>query len=256
MANNILELKNVNKTFGEIEVLKDINFELGRNNFKTIIGPNGAGKTTLFNLISGAMKPTRGEIYFNGTNITGLPPHKITNMGLGRSYQVTNIFPNLTVLENIRIAAQSKGKDNFKLFTNYKKFKQYIEIASDVAEKVKLGDKKEKLACELSHAEQRKLEIGIQLALGGDLILLDEPTAGISLEEVPALIEVIESIKKIGNKSILMIEHKIGIIMNISDSIAVIHGGVIIADEPPAIIKHNVAVQKAYLGGGALWRTY
>lgn len=252
MANNILELKNINKTFGGIEVLKDVNLQLEKNTFKTIIGPNGAGKTTLFNLISGAMKPTRGEIHFNGTNITGFPPYKITNMGLGRSYQVTNIFPNLTVHENIRIAAQSKGKDNFKLLTNYKRFKEYMAIADEVVERVKLADKKDMLAIELSHAEQRKLEIGIQLALGGELILLDEPTAGISLEEVPALIDVIESIKKIGNKSILMIEHKINIIMRISDTIAVLHGGVIIADDAPEIIKENVAVQKAYLGGGAL----
>ncbi|MEA4827334.1 ABC transporter ATP-binding protein [Clostridium sp. JNZ J1-5] len=252
MANNILELKNVNKTFGGLEVIKDVNLELERNTFKTIIGPNGAGKTTLYNLISGAMKPTRGEIFFNGVNITGLPPHKITNMGLGRSYQVTNIFPNLTVHENIRIAAQSKGKNNFRILSDYKKFKEYIDIADEVIERVKLSGKGNMLAVELSHAEQRKLEIGIQLALGGELILLDEPTAGISLEEVPALIDVIESIKKLGNKSILLIEHKINIIMRISDTIAVLHGGVIIADDTPEKIKQNVAVQKAYLGGGAL----
>lgn len=252
MANNILELKNVNKTFGGLEVIKDVNLKLERNTFKTIIGPNGAGKTTLYNLISGAMKPTRGEIFFNGVNITGLPPHKITNMGLGRSYQVTNIFPNLTVHENIRIAAQSKGKNNFKILSDYKRFKEYIDTANEVIERVKLSGKGNMLAVELSHAEQRKLEIGIQLALGGDLILLDEPTAGISLEEVPALIEVIESIKKLGNKSILLIEHKINIIMEISDTIAVLHGGVIIADDIPEKIKQNVAVQKAYLGGGAL----
>lgn len=251
MKNNILELKHIKKTFGGIEVLKDVNLEFERNSFKTIIGPNGAGKTTLFNLISGAMKPSSGEVIFDGKNITGLAPHKITNMGLGRSFQVTNIFPNLTVYENIRIAAQSKGKNNFKLLTHYNKFKEHTNVADDVLERVKLADKREALAVELSHAEQRKLEIGIQLALGGDLILLDEPTAGISLEEVPALIEVIKSIKDTGSKSILMIEHKINIIMEISDTIAVLHGGVIIADEPPATIKHNKAVQKAYLGGGA-----
>lgn len=251
MSNTILELKNVEKSFGGLEVLKDVNLKLERNTFKTIIGPNGAGKTTLFNLISGAYKPTSGKIYFNDMDITGLKPHVITNMGLGRSYQMTNIFPKLTVHENIRIAAQSKGKHNFRIMTNYKKFKQYIDIADEIIERVKLSGKGNMLAVELSHAEQRKLEIGIQLALGGELILLDEPTAGISLEEVPALIDVIESIKSSGEKSILMIEHKINIIMEISDTIAVLHGGVMIADDIPKKIKENIAVQKAYLGGGA-----
>ncbi len=251
MSKTILELKNIKKSFGGLEVLKDVNLKLEQSTFKTIIGPNGAGKTTLFNLISGAYKPTSGRIFFNDVDITGLKPHTITNMGLGRSYQMTNIFPKLTVHENIRIAAQSKGTHNFHIITNYKKLQKYIDIADEIIEKVKLSGKGNMLAVELSHAEQRKLEIGIQLALGGELILLDEPTAGISLEEVPALIDVIESIKNEGEKSILMIEHKINIIMEISDTIAVLHGGVIIADDIPKKIKENIAVQKAYLGGGA-----
>lgn len=252
MSKSVLEAINIKKSFGGISVLEDVNFTLHEGEFKTIIGPNGAGKTTLYNIISGVMKPTGGQIVFRGKNITGVPSHKITNMGLSRSFQITNLFPNLPVHENIRLAAQAKGKDNFNIFRRSDSFKAYIEKADEILEMVRLGGKGDLLACDLSHTEKRKLELGILLALGGDVILLDEPTAGVSVEEVPELFKIIEEIKETKQKSILLIEHKINIILNISDTIAVLQNGVLIADDTPENVQKNAQVQEAYFGGGAL----
>ena len=252
MSTIVLEAKNIKKSFGGISVLEDVNFKLHEGEFKTIIGPNGAGKTTLYNIISGVMKPNDGHVIFRGKDITGMPSNKITNMGLSRSFQITNLFPNLTVRENVRLAAQAKGKDNFNIFRRADSLKVYIEKADEILQMVRLGGKENLLACDLSHTEKRKLELGILLALGGDVILLDEPTAGVSAEEVPELFKIIEEIKATKQKSILLIEHKINIILNISDTIAVLQNGVLIADDTPENIQKNAQVQEAYFGGGAL----
>lgn len=250
MESAVLTIKHIRKSFGGISVLEDVNFELKKGEFKTIIGPNGAGKTTLYNIISGVVKPDDGDIYLKGQKITSMASNKIANMGLSRSFQTTNLFPTLTVHENIRIAAQSKGPDNFKIFSSCKRFRSYIETTDRIIEMVKLSGKENMLAKDLSHTESRKLELGILLALGGDIMLLDEPTAGVSIEEVPELIRIIEEIKQTKQKSILLIEHKIKIIMGISDTIAVLQNGVLIADDEPAKIRKNKAVQEAYFGGG------
>jgi len=252
VQDKILEVKGIQKSFAGIEVLKDVSFTLDRLSFKTIIGPNGAGKTTLFNIISGAMNCDKGSVVFNGKDITKKQPYQRAQMGMGRSYQITNIFPNSTVHENLRIVAQAKSPMRYQLFRDYRSHKQFMEIADEALAQVKLEGKEDVLAHELSHAEQRKLEIGMQLALGSELILFDEPTAGVSLEEVPALIEVIRAIKDSGTKSVLLIEHKIGMIMEISDTIAILHNGVLIADDVPDKIRNNADVQRAYLGGGAV----
>lgn len=251
MRDTILKVQNVGKSFGGTVVLKDVNFQLERGHFKTIIGPNGAGKTTLFNIISGVMKPTSGKIIFKEQNVTGVPPHKLAQMGLGRSFQVTNIFPGSTTYENLRIVAQAKSKAKYQLFRHYKSYVEFMDCAEEILALVKLEGKGNFLAKDLSHAEQRKLEIGMQLALDSELILFDEPTAGVSMEEVPALVEVIRAVKDSGRHSVLLIEHKIGMIMDISDTIAVLHNGVLIADDTPEVIRCNPKVQEAYLGGGA-----
>lgn len=252
MGDNILTVQNIGKSFGGTVVLRDVNFDLERGKFKTIIGPNGAGKTTLFNIISGAMRPTSGKVIFEGKDITGMAPYKLAQMGLGRSFQVTNIFPGSTVLENLRIVAQAKSSVKYQLFRDYTTYSQFIDLAEEILVQVKLEGKGDELAMNLTHAEQRKLEIGMQLALDSELILFDEPTAGVSMEECPALIEVIRNVKNEGKHSVLLIEHKIGMIMDISDTIAVLHNGVLIADDVPEAIRKNKAVQDAYLGGGAV----
>jgi branched-chain amino acid transport system ATP-binding protein len=252
LAEAVLSVHNLKKSFGGISVLADVIFSLHKGEFKTIIGPNGAGKTTIYNIISGVMKPTGGKVFCKGQDITGLPSHKIANLGLSRSFQITNLFPSLTVLENVRIAAQAKGKDSLNILRDYKRFTNYFEQANEILQMVHLGGKEGLLAMALSHAEKRKLEMGILLAMGGDIILLDEPTAGLSAEEVPELFNIIEEIKETQEKSILLIEHKINIILNISDTIAVLQNGVLIGDDIPERIQKNQAVQDAYFGGGAV----
>ncbi|MGI6686947.1 MAG: ABC transporter ATP-binding protein [Christensenellales bacterium] len=252
MQDIILKVEKIEKSFAGLVVLKDVSFQLERGAFKTIIGPNGAGKTTLFNIISGAMKPTGGKVIFNGTDITGYAPHKLAQMGLGRSYQITNIFPKSTVHENLRIVAQAKSPARYNMLRDYRKYRQFTEKADDILDQVKLSGKGDMLACDLSHPEQRKLEIGMQLALDSDLILFDEPTAGVSLEEVDSLIQVIQSVRARKDRSVLLIEHKIGMVMEISDTIAVLHNGVLIADDTPERIRSDIHVQEAYLGGGAV----
>lgn len=252
MEDAILKVQNVGKSFGGTVVLKDVNFELERGHFKTIIGPNGAGKTTLFNIISGVMKPSSGKIMFKEQDITGMAPYKLAQMGLGRSFQVTNIFPGSTTCENLRIVAQAKSRAKYQLFRHFESYREFMDRTEEILSLVKLEGKGDFLAKNLSHAEQRKLEIGMQLALDSELILFDEPTAGVSMEEVPALVEVIRAIKNSGKHSVLLIEHKIGMIMDISDTIAVLHNGVLIADDTPDVIRRNPKVQEAYLGGGAI----
>ncbi|GHU62440.1 ABC transporter ATP-binding protein [Clostridia bacterium] len=252
MSEEVLRVQNLKKSFGGIRVLEDVDFSLRKGEFKTIIGPNGAGKTTIYNIVSGVMKPTSGKIFCKGQDITGLPPYKIANLGLSRSFQITNLFPDLTVLENVRIAAQAKGKDSLKILLDYKHFKNYFETANKILTMVHLTGKEDLLAKDLSHAEKRKLEMGILLAMGGDILLFDEPTAGLSAEEVPELFKIIEEIKDTKEKSILLIEHKINIILGISDTIAVLQNGVLIGDDTPEKIQQNQAVQDAYFGGGAV----
>lgn len=251
MGEALLEVRNLKKSFGGISVLEDVNFVLNEGEFKTIIGPNGAGKTTIYNIISGVMKPTGGQIFFKGQDITGQPSHRITSMGLSRSFQITNLFPFLTAHENVRIAAQAKSKGNFNFLNQYSSKKDQIKTADETLEMVKLGGRGPVLAKDLTHTDKRKLELGILLALGGDVILLDEPTAGVAAEEVPELFSIIKEIKNTQKKSILLIEHKIGIILEISDTIAVLQNGVLIADETPEEIRLNEKVQRAYFGGGA-----
>ncbi|MCL2367482.1 MAG: ABC transporter ATP-binding protein [Oscillospiraceae bacterium] len=248
--NEVLSVKNLKKSFGNISVLEDVNFSLYEGEFKTIIGPNGAGKTTLYNIISGVMKPNGGEVYFKGNNITRMSTHKITNMGLSRSFQITNLFPDLTVHENVRLAVQAKGQGNFNIFKGYTRHKEHIAKTDEILESVRLSDKPFLLARDLTHTEKRKLELGIVLGMGGDVIMLDEPTAGVAAEEVPELFKIILEIKEKKEKSILLIEHKMGIVLGFSDTIAVLSNGIMIADGTPEEIQSSEKVQEVYLGGG------
>ncbi len=248
----ILETKNVSKHFAGLHAVDGVSFQVREGSFHSIIGPNGAGKTTLFNLLSGVFKPSGGQVFFKGQDITNQPAYRRSQLGIGRSFQITNIFPNLTVLENVRIAAQSRGKDNFRLLSDHRQFKNYTRRAEEILDLVGLAGKETLVAVNLPHGDKRKLEIGILLATEPELMLLDEPTAGISREEVPAIMHVIGKIKAAGNKTIMLVEHKMEIVMNASDTITVMQQGKVIAEGTPAEIAVNATVQAAYLGGGAL----
>jgi branched-chain amino acid transport system ATP-binding protein len=219
------------------------------NHFKSIIGPNGAGKTTLFNLLSGQLAPTKGQIFYKGREITRLSPPMRTRLGIGRSFQITNVFPNLTVLENVRLAVQSRAGVRFNMVSHFGKFKRFEEKAHELLKTVLLDGKSGSKAKNLSHGEKRKLEIAMLLALKPELMLLDEPTAGMSVEEVPAILDVIRKLRDERKRTIILIEHKMEMVLDLSDSLLVLFNGKFLVDGTPREIMNNELVQSAYLGG-------
>lgn len=246
--NVVLETKELTKKFGELTVVNNVSLGIEQGVCKGLIGPNGAGKTTFFNLISGALKPTSGKIFFKEKDITGMPPHKISRLGISRSYQITNTFTRLSVLENVRLAVQSRGNKNYNFYSNTDGLTEYRNRTLEILETVGLKQKAYYLADFIPHGDQRKLEIAIALATDPELLLLDEPTAGVSIEEVSDMVNVIQKIKETRKITILIVEHKIDVIMDICDSVAVMHEGALIADDTPQEITQNKLVQTVYLG--------
>jgi branched-chain amino acid transport system ATP-binding protein len=247
----IIETKDLTIRFGGHVAVDHVNLQVLPHTFKSIIGPNGAGKTTFFNMLSGQYSPTEGKVFFKGRDITPLSPAVRTKLGIGRSFQLTNVFPTLTVVENVRLAVQSQRNTGFNFWKSYLAFSEFEDRAYDLLKMVLLNTKWNVAASSLTHGEQRKLEIGILLALETEVLLLDEPTAGMSLEEVPSILEILKQIKNRRDKTILLVEHKMDVLMALSDSIAVLHEGKLIADGPPEAISKNQEVQTAYFGGGS-----
>ena len=230
--------------FGGLTALNNVNFEIRRGEIRAIIGPNGAGKSTFFNCLTGVLRPTSGRIVFNGEEITGLPPNLISRKGIARSYQITNIMPNATVLENVRIAAQSR-RHGWSMLRHYTAFPDIIEKAQAVLASVGLAGKADELAANLSHGEQRNLEIGIALATEPQLLCLDEPTAGMSAAETHGTMELVRRIAK--NLTTVIVEHDMQVVMELCDRITVLHYGEILADGTPKEIQDNARVQEVYL---------
>ena len=245
----LIETNDLTIHFGGHTAVDSVHFSVPEKHFKSIIGPNGAGKTTFFNLLSGQLTPSRGKIYLRGKDITKFSATKRTRAGIGRSFQITNVFPNLTVLENVRLAVQSQAGIRYQMLIPSKRYPRFEEKAIEWLRLVLLEDKKGFTAGSLAHGEKRKLEMAMLLALETEVLLLDEPTAGMSLEEVPAILEVIRKIKQQGNRTIILIEHKMDMILDLSDSIMVLFNGKLLADGTPAEIMQNETVQSAYLGG-------
>jgi branched-chain amino acid transport system ATP-binding protein len=244
-----LELKNLQKSFGKTEIIRSVNLAVHAGERIAIIGPNGAGKSTLFNLISGRFGPTSGEILLNGQSIAHKKPYEINRMGLSRSFQITNIFPKLSVFENLRCAVLwSLG---YKY--TFLKFLSGLRDANERAEKllgmIKLEKKRDVIAMNLTYAEQRALEIGITIAGGSDVILLDEPTAGMSKSETSRFISLIKSVTE--GKTLLTVEHDMGVVFGLADKIAVVVYGEVIAFDEPEAVRANTKVQEAYLGAPA-----
>jgi branched-chain amino acid transport system ATP-binding protein len=227
-----------------------VSLEVARGTLKSIIGPNGAGKTTFFNLLSGQYRPSEGRIAFEGRDITRWTAAARTRLGIGRSFQLTNVFPTLSVLENVRLAVQARWGLGLVAWRDYRRFPDLEDRAYTLLTEVLLEAKWAAPAGALAHGEKRKLELGILLALEPALLLLDEPTAGMSLEEVPMIVALINRIRARGAQTILLVEHKIDMVMALSDAIAVLKDGRLIADDTPAAIARNPEVQAAYFGGG------
>ncbi len=246
----IIETRDLTIIFGGHVAVNRVCLRVEPFTVKSIIGPNGAGKTTLFNLISGQYKPTGGAVLFKGRDVTRLSPAGRTKLGLGRSFQLTNIFPTLTVLENVRLSLQSKASVGLVFWKNYLDYPELEDRAYELLRQVMMESRWADETSTLTHGEQRKLEIAILLGLDPEVLLLDEPTAGMSLEEVPAILELIQEIKAARNRTILLVEHKFDMIMALSDSIAVLKEGALLCDDTPGAVACNKQVQEAYLGGG------
>ena len=243
---NALELKNIHKSFGKTQIIRGIDLAVTKGERVAIIGPNGAGKSTLFNLISGRFAPTSGEIWLGTHRIDGKQPFEINRLGLSRSFQITNIFPKLSVFENLRCAVLWSLGYKYTFF----KFLADLDDANDLAEqymeRIRLGKKRDVLAMNLTYAEQRALEIGITIAGGAEVILLDEPTAGMSKSETLRFIQLIRQVTE--GKTLLTVEHDMGVVFGLADKIAVVVYGEVIAFDTPEAVRSNPKVQEAYLG--------
>ncbi|OGK80844.1 MAG: hypothetical protein A2X51_01395 [Candidatus Rokubacteria bacterium GWC2_70_24] len=230
--------------FGGLAAVNNVSVSVPRGEIRAIIGPNGAGKSTFFNCVTGVLRPTGGRVLLDGEDVAGLPPNRISRKGIARSYQITNILPGATVLENVRIAAQSR-QHGWSLLSHHRAFGDLIDRARSVLEAVALREKEDELAANLSHGEQRNLEIGIALATEPRLLCLDEPTAGMSVTETHATVGLIRRIAH--DVTILIVEHDMDVVMGLARTITVLHYGEVLAEGTPAEIQDNPRVQEVYL---------
>ena len=241
-----LELKDVHKGFGKTQIIRGVTLAVKPGERVAIIGPNGAGKSTLFNLISGRFGPTSGEIRLRGERIDGKPPYEIARRGLARSFQVSNLFTRLSVFENVRCAVLYSMGYRYAFWRFLADLKDANERAEQVLKMIKLERRRDHLAMNLTYAEQRALEIGITIAGGADVVLLDEPTAGMSRSETGRFVELIREITV--GKTLLTVEHDMGVVFGLADKIAVLVYGEVIAFDTPDAVRANARVQEAYLG--------
>ena len=244
-----LELKDVRKSFGKSEIIRGANLSVAKGERVAVIGPNGAGKSTLFNLVSGRFGISGGDILLNGSSIIGRKPFEINRLGLARSFQISNLFVNLSVYENLRCAVLWSLGYKYSFWQRLNGLRDAHERAEQVLEQIGMQRQRKMLAGVLTYAEQRALEIGITIAGGADVILLDEPTAGMSRSESDAAVELIRKVTV--GKSLVMVEHDMSVVFGLADKIAVLVYGEVIACDTPANIRSNAAVQAAYLGHDA-----
>jgi branched-chain amino acid transport system ATP-binding protein len=249
MTDAILRTEALTKSFGGVQAVDDVDLTVPTGEISSLIGPNGAGKTTLFNMLSGALEPTSGRVIFDGDDITGQKPEEIARHGVGRSFQITNVFAGLSVLDNVRVAVQAKHEGGWNLYQHVDSKPEYREEAAEILEYVGLSELRDEQADTLSHGDKRALEIGIVLAIDPQILLLDEPTAGMSQPEIEGALELIDELSQ--DYTVFLVEHNMDIVMSISDNITVLANGSIIAEGPPDSIRANEDVQEAYLGGVA-----
>ena len=242
----ILKTTSLTKSFGGLVAVDDVDFTVQMGDLQSIIGPNGAGKSTFFKLISGELTPTKGEILFDGKDITGFSQTAVSHLGIAVAYQITNIFPMLSVFENVRVAAQSR-KTTFNFWTRALSHDEIQERALRILEEIGHAEEKDEISANLSHGDQKRLEIGIALATEPKLLLLDEPTAGLAPTETRQTIELIKKIAQ--NLTIILVEHKMKVVMEVSDKITVLHYGRLLAQGSPDDIRANEEVRRVYLGG-------
>ncbi|MFJ8580354.1 ABC transporter ATP-binding protein [Micromonospora sp. NPDC093277] len=233
---------------GEVAIVDSVHLDLAPGEFLGVIGPNGAGKTSLFNLITGLRRPTEGRVLVDGADVTALPPHRRARLGLGRTFQASSVFGSLTVRENVRLAVQAHRGGSMKLWRRAAADREVAAAADAALDRVGLAHRGTALAGTLAHGEKRKLEIALLLAGEPRVMLLDEPMAGVSAEDVPELVAVIKSLTGDSGRSVLMVEHHMDVILELADRIAVMHHGALLACDTPDTVMANATVQEAYLG--------
>jgi branched-chain amino acid transport system ATP-binding protein len=243
-----LETRELTIRFGGHVAVDRVSCAFHPGTLTAIVGPNGAGKTTYFNLISGQLRASAGQVLLYGEDVTRQPAPVRARKGMGRAFQLTNLFPYLTVLENVRLAVQARAGMGLNLTSMWSSHRELIEKAEHFMSRVALGERRATLASALSHGDQRKLEVAILLALEPDIFMFDEPTAGMSVDEVPVILELIHEIKKQQDKTILLVEHKMDVVRSLADRIIVLHQGELVADGEPAAVIASPIVQEAYLG--------
>jgi branched-chain amino acid transport system ATP-binding protein len=247
-VSSALKVKDLSLNIGGAKILDGITLDVASNETLGIIGPNGAGKTSFFNLLSGIRKPSRGQIFVGDTETTNLQPHECARAGIARTFQTSSVFVNLTCLENVRIAAQAANGQSMNLTKNAYKFAEVVQTAHDCLAKVGLTSRAMQRAGSLSHGDKRRLEIAIVLASQSDIVLLDEPMAGMSVENVPELVEIIRSLATEHKKTVLIVEHHMEVILGLADRIAVLNYGELLVCDTPQNVINNPIVQSAYIG--------
>jgi len=242
----LLEITALTRTFGALSALAGVSLSVTPKTRHAVIGPNGAGKTTLFNVITGQVPPSAGHVLFEGRSVTDLPPHAVARRGISRSFQRTNLFPKLTVLENLRLAAAADGRGSWSLFGRADRLRAPLERATDTAEAIGLRDRLSVTAGALSYGEQRQLEVGVALATRPKLLLLDEPTAGMSPEETLRMTRMLEGLPR--EVTLLIIEHDMDVVGSLADRVTVLHYGEVLTEGTFDHVKRDARVYEVYLG--------
>ena len=245
MRSPLLVVDQVSHRFGQFQALNDISIDFEAGKLCAIIGPNGAGKSTFFNVVSGAIRPTSGRILFEQKDITGLPQHAYARLGIAKSFQITTIFKALSAHENVRVAVQMRTS-RFGLFSARSSLPELADCADALLQRVGLQDVRDKKANELAHGQQRSLEVAMALACSPTLLLMDEPTAGMSPEETVAMMDLIQSLAQ--ERTVILVEHKMKLVMGICDRLVVLHHGELLADGSPKDIRNDAEVRRVYLG--------
>jgi branched-chain amino acid transport system ATP-binding protein len=249
---SLLATKDLTIRFGGHVAVNAVTCAFQPGTLTAIVGPNGAGKTTYFNLISGQLKASAGQVTLNGRDLSGLPASERTRAGLGRAFQLTNLFPRLSVLENVRLAVQAsrdgEHRRGLNLWSVWSDHKGLLERALGILEAVAMADKRDELVASLPHGDQRKLEVALLMALESQVFMFDEPTAGMNAAEAPVILNLIRKLKEDASKTILLVEHKMDVVRELADRIIVLHNGTLVADGEPAEVIASPVVQEAYLG--------
>lgn len=243
-----LETRGLTIRFGGHTAVDKVSCAFSRGVLTAIVGPNGAGKTTYFNLISGQLKASEGNVILNGKDITALPASERAARGLGRAFQLTNLFPNLSVFENVRLVVQAREKKGYDIFSLARNHAELADEAHEILKRVRLQELADYQVSGLSHGDQRKLEVALMLAMKPAVFMFDEPTAGMSIDEAPVILDLIAEIKELDHATILLVEHKMDVIRTLADRIIVLHNGALAADGEPADVMRSQVVQEAYLG--------